>query len=345
MDGVDPRDAAAVAAAVASWAATRFDGPVEVVGDPTRVGDGFDSFIHRVDLGGEVLPHAWRAPLIVRLLPTPDRAPQARREAAVQAWAATQGYAAPQVLAVMAPDDGIGLPTQVMERAPGVTMLDALTAKPWRARQLVDRLAALALQLHALDPQSWPAEAAAPGGGTLVDQRLALPRRVVARLDRPALARALASAEALAPRAMSGPLVVCHGDLHPLNVMVDDRASSVIDWTDAGLGPREADVARTALLFHVAAIAATSSIERAALRVVGPRLSRRYVHTYAAEAPLVAERLRVWEVLHAVHGWSQVEMLHAGGFDGASSATAARVPSGLGRFLEQRIERLLDASP
>jgi aminoglycoside phosphotransferase (APT) family kinase protein len=168
-----------------------------------------------------------------------------------------------------------------------------------------------------------------------------MPRAVVARLDRPELAQALASAEALADRAMDGPHVVCHGDFHPLNVLVDGDRTSVIDWTDAGLGPREADVARTALLFHVAAIAATSAIERAALRIAGPRLSRRYLRTYGAGAPLDPERLRLWEVLHAVHGWAQVEMLHAGGFDGSSSAEAAQIPRSVATFLQGRIEQAL----
>ena len=338
---VDPTDSAAVAGAVAGWATARFGAPVDVAGDPARIGDGFDSFIHAVELRGEALPPGWRQPLIVRLLPTPDRAPQAAREAAVQGWASEQGYAAPQVLAVLAPSEGTGLPTQVMERAPGVTLLDAFSARPWRARRHVDQLARLALRLHELDPSTWPSAAEPQGGATLVDQRLALPRAVVDRLDRPPLAGALAAAEALAGRAMSGAHVVCHGDFHPLNVVVDGGDASVIDWTDAGLGPREADVARTSLLFHVAAIAASTRLERVALRLVGPRLSRRYLETYRAGAELDRDRLRVWEVLHAVHGWSQVEMLHAGGFDGASSAEASRVPLGLVGFLRRRAETAL----
>jgi aminoglycoside phosphotransferase (APT) family kinase protein len=270
------------------------------------------------------------------MLPSPLRAPQADREAAVQRWCAGHGYDVPRVLAVLGPADGFDLPTQVMERAPGTTMLDAFTATPWRARQLVDRLAALARRLHALPTDGFPSDPA-----TVVDHRLGLPRNVVSRLERPDLARALERCEALAPRALSGPPVVCHGDFHPLNVLVDGDRASVIDWTDAALGPREADVARTALLFHVAAIAASSTVERFALRLVGPRLSRRYLRTYEAGASLDADRMRVWEALHGVHGWAQVEMLHAGGFDGATSAEADQVPLGVRDFLRRRVEDAL----
>ena len=337
MASVDPRDPVGVASVIAGWAADRLGGPVDVVGEPSTIGAGFDSYIHRMDLTGPALPDAWRRPLIVRLLPSPDRAPQAHREATVQGWCARHGYAAPQVLAVLGPDEGLGLPTQVMERASGTTMLDAVGARPWRARRFVDQLAGLALRLHALPITDFPADA----GGTLVDHRLGLPRRVTAALDRPQLAAALERAEALADAAMSGPAVVCHGDFHPLNVMVHGDRASVIDWTDAGLGPREADVARTLVLFHIASIAAGSAFERGVLKLAGPPMARRYRRTYAIGAALDPRRLEVWDVLHAVHGWAQVEMLHAGGFDGASSADADRVPSSLVDFLRSRVERAL----
>jgi aminoglycoside phosphotransferase (APT) family kinase protein len=337
MTGTDPRDPGSVAQLLASWAGQRFGGVVTVAGEPTCIAGGFDSFIHAVDLAGGALPPEWRGPLVVRLLPTPDRAPQAAREAAVQTWSADRGYAAPRPLAVLGPDDGFELPTQVMERVPGTTMLDAFTARPWRARALVDQLAGLARRLHALPTAGFP-----PDPADLVDHRLHLPRQVVTQLDRPPLAAALTRAEALAPRAMDGPPVVCHGDFHPLNVMVDGGGgASVIDWTDAGLGPREADVARTSLLFHVAAIAADRAVERAALRFAGPRLARRYLSTYRRGAPLDEGRLRLWEVLHGVHGWAQVEMLHAGGFDGATSAQAGQIPASVGTFLQDRVQRTL----
>lgn len=333
---MDPRDPAAVASALASWATSHLGVEVTPGAEPRIIAGGFDSFIHAVELGGDELPPEWRVPLVARLLPSPDRAAQAEREAAVQAWSADRGYAAPRVLAVLGPDDGFELPTQLMERAPGATMLEAFTAKPWRARRFVDRLAGLALRLHALPTDGFPPDAA-----SLVDHRLHLPRQVVAHLDRPDLAAALARTEPLAERAMDGPPVVCHGDFHPLNVVVDGDRASVIDWTDAGMGPREADVARTSLLFHVAAIAATSAVERTALKLVGPRLSRRYLRTYAASAPLDRGRMRTWDVLHGVHGWAQVEMLHAGGFDGATSAQAEQIPLGVRDFLRQRVESTL----
>ncbi len=338
MDVVDPRDPHAVAAAVRGWASDRFGGEVTLVGTPSSVGGGFDSYIHVVQLAGAGLPSAWRDPLVVRIVPSVDRRERAHFEASTQTWAADAGYPAPRVLAVLDPAELLGLPTQIMERVPGVTMLDALKRRPWRARAFVDQLADLQLRLHALDPSSWPPDVIPTA---LVEVRLSLTRRAVTELDVPALASALERAEVLVPRCFAGgERVLCHGDFHPLNVLVDGSTAHVIDWTDAGLGPREADVSRTALLFEVAAIAADNGLERTLLRAAGPRLARRYRRRYAATAPLDSGRMRCWEALHALHGWAQILMLHAGGFDGESSSAGdeARVPMALADWLHHRFD-------
>ena len=336
MIDINPRDAGAVARALCGWAASRFGAPTSIVGAPAPVGAGFDSYIHFVQLDSPALPPAWRAPLAVRLLPSADRIEQATREAAVQGWCAASGFPAPVVLAVLAPDELFGLPAQVMARAPGTTALDALKARPWRAGALLRQLADLQLRLHALSTAGWPGS---DSPDALVSQRLALPRRVAAEVGDESLAGALRQAEALRPLATSGPRVVCHGDFHPLNVVVDGSSASVIDWTDAGLGPPEADVARTLLLFHVAALAAGSALERRVLAAVGPRLATRYRRAYDAGAAVDRERLRAWEALHALHGWSQVVGLHAGGLESKMSADANRVPLAVGDYLRSRFER------
>lgn len=54
-----------------------------------------------------------------------------------------RGFPAPRVLQVLSPGELLDLPVQVMERVPGVTMLDAIKRRPWQVGALVDRLAAL----------------------------------------------------------------------------------------------------------------------------------------------------------------------------------------------------------
>ena len=334
MVELDPRDAGAVAEVVRRRAEERF-GAVALAEPPSSIGAGFDSYIHVVRLAGTGLPDEWRGPLVVRLLPSVDREAQARQEAEAQAWSRSLGYPAPRVIEVLPAEAGLGLPAQVMERAPGVTMLDALTRRPWRALALVDQLAALQLQLHALPIGTWPG---ASDPRALVDKRLGLPRRAAEELGDLDLTDAVARAGGLVEVAAAGPAVVCHGDFHPLNVVVDGEAAAVIDWTDAGLGPREADVSRTLLLFHIAAIAASGAVERTALRIAGPRLARRYRRAYESASALDDERMRAWEALHALHGWAQVLTLHAGGFEGESSSEQGRIPASVGDFLRGRFD-------
>ncbi len=41
---------------------------------------------------------------------------------------------------------------------------------------------------------------------------------------------------------------LCHGDLHPANIIVTDRGPMAIDWFDTAVGPPISDLARTSLL-------------------------------------------------------------------------------------------------
>jgi aminoglycoside phosphotransferase (APT) family kinase protein len=335
---VDPGDPAAVAEALRGWAAERFGGVVTITGPPGAIGAGFDSYIHLVHLAGDELPAAWREPVIVRLLPTADRAAQSQREADVQSWCAAQGYAAPVVHAVLAPDELFGLPAQVMERAPGVTVLDALKRRPWRLGRLLGQLVDLHTRLHAMDATGWPGPS---DPLELIERRLHVARRAAMATGHTAMGAALDRVGTLVPVAISGDRVICHGDFHPLNVVVDGDAASVIDWTDAGLAPREADVARTLLIFKIAAVAAEGRVERAALKRFGPAIARRYERAYRRVAPLDPDRMRAWEAIQALQGWAQVLTLRTGGFAGESSADPARVPSDVADFLQARVEAAL----
>ena len=117
----------------------------------------------------------------------------------------------------------------------------------------------------------------------------------------------------------------------PLNIIVSDDELAVIDWTDAGVGDCHGDIARTALLFDLAAIAAENKAESAVLRRVGPLLSRWYLDAYQAVEPIDQDRVNLWRPVHILHGWSQVRGLKAGLFsdDGEPSSDADRLPPDL----------------
>lgn len=326
-----------VAEALASHAAERFATTVTVVGEPSTAGEGMDNEVYFVELLGRDLPRSWQGPLVVRVQPDVDRFEVARAEVEVQQWCATVGYPAPEVLALFAPGELTIASAQVMVRVPGVPMIEAMLPSIWRAPGLVTRLADLHVQLHQAPIDQWPLPEV-----SLARRRLRPVHWWADELADPQLRQALDRVEGLLPYLEDHPGVACHGDFHPLNVMVDGRAGSVIDWTDAGLGDRHGDVARTQLLFRVAAVAASSATERALLKAVGPRLASRYLRRYARQLPLDEERLATWEVVHLLHGWAQVRALHAGLI--GRDRERDRVAPSLAPWLQHRLDRRLAAA-
>jgi aminoglycoside phosphotransferase (APT) family kinase protein len=296
-------------AALIGWLDARYGRGVALAEPATSKGEGFDSDVYLVRFSGDALPEEWRRPLVLRIKSDGDRLDEARHEAATQAWLANRGYPAPRVLEVFAPGALLDRPAQVMERAPGALMLDSVVSKPWRALRAVRQLASLHVQLHTMPIDDFPV------GDDLLDRRLRLPRHAAEELGDESLRAGLDRVMALAPRLRESPPSVCHGDFHPLNVLLDGEHATVIDWTDAGIGDRHGDVARTLVLFDVAAIAASNAGERVALRAAGPRLGKAYRRAYHRALPLDPERVNLWKPVHLLHGWSQALSLHAGMFD------------------------------
>ena len=65
------------------------------------------------------------------------------------------------------------------------------------------------------------------------------------------------AAQALLPD-VSGPLQLCHGDLHPGNVIISASGPVLLDWFDAARGVALADVARSSILMGAAGRADSS---------------------------------------------------------------------------------------
>lgn len=94
-------------------------------------------------------------------------------------------------------------------------------------------LRAAVMAYDALVPKTTYADPGAAGLASLWRQRRATIRQIVARADELA---ALLSERAL-------PMVICHGDLHPGNLLVGaDDALAVVDWDTPLLAPKERDL-------------------------------------------------------------------------------------------------------
>lgn len=123
----------------------------------------------------------------------------------------------------------------VFERCEGPTLLESALAAGAPVARLAQVLFDLQRSIHRC------------GGGALPELKLRLADKIRAarRASEAMRRRAL---EELA-RLPSG-FAVCHGDLHPGNVIMSAKGPMVVDWVDAGRGDATLDLARTLLLLE-----------------------------------------------------------------------------------------------
>lgn len=197
-------------------------------------------------------PVGWDGPLVARVMPD---AATAAKETEFQRSVATAGYPTPTVRAAGGPDEGIcGQPYMVMDLASGRPLLAgldgvrALLRLPSLARRLPVTLARALADLHVIDPASVITELAA----SAVD-RPPLPAMLrhlgesATGLGRSDLAAAAVWLEEHKPP--EEPVRLCHGDMHPFNVLVDDGgAITVLGWSAAVIAPATYDLGVTSLL-------------------------------------------------------------------------------------------------
>ncbi len=160
-----------------------------------------------------------------------------RYEAQYAEAARAAGAPAPRLLGV---EQLGGRPASVWERAEGRSMWQLVVDRPDQSAALGRLLADVQHALLVLvPPVTLPRQH---------DRLVSKIRRAAATVD-PSLARALAF---LPPQA--GTLRLCHGDLHPSNVILGRDGPVIVDWFDASRGDPIADAARSLLLSDGASI-------------------------------------------------------------------------------------------
>jgi aminoglycoside phosphotransferase (APT) family kinase protein len=75
-------------------------------------------------------------------------------------------------------------------------------------------------------------------------------------------------------------VVLCHGDMHPFNLLVaEDGALTVLDWSAAMLAPGTYDLGFTSLMLAEPPLVVPGPL-RAVVRRAGRSLSRRFIRAY-----------------------------------------------------------------
>jgi aminoglycoside phosphotransferase (APT) family kinase protein len=191
------------------------------------------------------------------------------------------GAPAPALLGM---EQVFGRPASVWERVDGPSLWQQVVDRPDRSAEIGRRLGEVQLALFELVPPV-----------RLPDQRDRLVSKIrwsAANVD----ASVGLALELLPPR--DGTPRLCHGDLHPSNVIVSERGPVLVDWFDASRGERVADIARSSLTLLGDGAATPSHLpgsDRGTLAV----LTGAYLSRLQESLDIPADVLSLWQAINA----------------------------------------------
>ena len=259
---------------------------------PQTLTGGFWAEMWRVRLAGAT--HPLDGELVARIMPDAD---VAARETIVQRHLASVGYPTPVVHLAAGPGPDLDRAWMLMDLAPGKPLLadlsgpGALLRLPSIARRMPKRLAEHAAALHDIDPEPLRAIGTDPEA-----QFAQLEAQTVGNAFLEAIVEWLRESRPQADRN-----TVCHGDLHPFNVLADATGDTVLDWSSAQLADPAFDIAYTRLLIGHPPLAAPRAL-KPLINAAGKALARRFTSAYnkAAAHPVDPTKLEWFSTLHAL---------------------------------------------
>ena len=206
-------------------------------------------------------------------------------EAAIEARAARAitdaGVEAPALLDTIRIGDR---PALVYARLRGPSMLDLLLRDRSRGAELAAVLGRLHAAMHERE-----ADGRLPDGTELLRSAI---RRAAAGVH-PGLVQAALDRLASLPTDQS----VCHGDMHPGNVVMTEHGPVTIDWVTASSGTALADVARTLMLLRDSPLPdGLTSDERRSLAGLRHAFADAYLEAYGRSRPFDPELLAAWRL-------------------------------------------------
>jgi len=234
------------------------------------------------------------ADVVARVSPDPILA---AGETIVQQTAAQQGFPTPMIHLSGGPDGPVGRSWSVMDVAPGAPLLSglsglgALAKLPTLARRLPAQLGQISAALHRLDPEPIRHRLAELDGRQVdLDDQLALMAHRAERSDDRELIELVRRVTATRPATSAA--VVCHGDLHPFNVLADGDRLTLLDWTSSLIAPPLYDVAFTALVLSNPPVAMPPRLRPIVSRA-GGWLSKRFLDDYQRRAATTIDRIQL----------------------------------------------------
>jgi len=231
----------------------------------------------------------WSGTTVVKVL-RPGIPPQwARLESEITSRVHAAGLPVPACDGVVDVD---GRPGIVLELVEGPSMWTDMKRRPDQVSSLVDRLVDLQEQVLAAGPLD-----GLPDLGTRLSGKIEVAGQLPE--DERAEARRL-----LAGLPVGAAL--CHGDMHPANLLRSPRGWVIVDWFDAAIGHPLADYARSSLLMPPASAveSANRHLDGVTVEVLG-RLHDAYRAALVRRGYLDDELFPAWESVLAVARMSE----------------------------------------
>lgn len=273
---------------------------------PVRLTGGFFAEMWRIRLKTDNALLA--GDLVARVMPDPE---VAHWETEVQDHLAKHGFPTPAVRLSAPPGPHLDRAWILMDLAPGEPLLKDFSVAETLAnllqfpRSIPDALARDTAALHSIDPEPLIAKL-----GT--QDVLAELHDQVTEVGQTDL---IAAVDQLAQnRPQDGTIVICHGDLHPFNVLTHSVGDTIIDWSTSRLTVPEYDLAYTSIIFlcfptpvpQIMAPVMEPVIDR-----VGKTVAERFVGSYEQAVPWSVDRERLsWctklhalKILNLVASW------------------------------------------
>jgi aminoglycoside phosphotransferase (APT) family kinase protein len=269
-----PISAPAVTATLLEYLQYRLGvGDLSYAEEPVPITDGWQTYIYQFRLKSEeALPAEFQGPLILRVYSSIHGLPRLENEVAVQNYLRDLAYPVAEPLLVEETDHLFGGPFMIMEMLPGRNLLREMLHRFWRIAHAPIEMAEMQARLHRLPI----CETASRRDGETASSESPVRRFPVSpfRTTGPAeefLGRQLTAMQEMIdeydlhgfqpgldwlrqhrPEPPASPSII-HLDFHPVNMMCQwRRCTGILDWSDADIGDRHADVAATLTLIQAA---------------------------------------------------------------------------------------------
>jgi aminoglycoside phosphotransferase (APT) family kinase protein len=263
---------------------------------PHSVDNGWETHTYLFTLEANAfLPRGLKKPLVLRIYASPEGAPRASHETAVQNYLKGLGYPVPRILLLEEDCSLFGAPFLIIERALGETIVQYLTFHPLRIWPIAYQMAKVHSQLHMLPTKGFPTRRS-----SFLSSRL---HEIMDLIREFALSGLMPGFEWLKANWLHEPekLSIIHLDFHPFNLIRNNDGNlSVIDWPEADIGDFHADLGTTAVLFDCCPVEQSSLLDEMILPIGRTLLQMAYWYEYQRRMPVDERKLTYYKALAAL---------------------------------------------